>query len=168
MTLPVFLPLVLVLVVLIGVVLLATANRLDRLHIRTDAAYAGLLAALARRSVVARTAGAGLRELADAAEYAARPRRPAAEEALTMALAELDRAELRTEVAVELADAEARVVYALRVYNDAVRDTRALRARLPVRLLRLAGTAALPEYFEITEPVVDAPAARFAGEHGQN
>jgi hypothetical protein len=41
---------------------------------------------------------------------------------------------------------------ARRVYNDAVRDTLALRSRRMVRWLRLAGTAALPQYFEIAEP----------------
>ncbi|HXO12370.1 MAG TPA: NUDIX domain-containing protein, partial [Mycobacterium sp.] len=51
----------------------------------------------------------------------------------------------------ELADAEARVVLARRFHNDAVRDTLALRERRLVRWFRLAGTAALPSYFEIAE-----------------
>ncbi|MGB3444922.1 MAG: NUDIX hydrolase, partial [Actinophytocola sp.] len=37
----------------LGLWLAATANRLDRLHVRTDAAWAALDAALARRAVVA-------------------------------------------------------------------------------------------------------------------
>ncbi len=52
----------------------------------------------------------------------------------------------------ELSDAEERVVLARRVYNDAVRDTLALRHRRAVRWFRLAGTAARPDYFEIAEP----------------
>jgi hypothetical protein len=44
------------------------------------------------------------------------------------------------------------VMIARRVYNDAVRDTLALRSHRMVRWLRLAGTAALPRYFEIAEP----------------
>ncbi|MER6901408.1 NUDIX hydrolase, partial [Amycolatopsis sp. NPDC000740] len=40
-------------VVLGGLFLVATANRLDRLHVRTDAGWAALEAALARRAVVA-------------------------------------------------------------------------------------------------------------------
>ena len=43
------------------------------------------------------------------------------------------------------------VVLARRVYNDAVRDTLALRERRPVRWLKLGGRAALPSYFEIAE-----------------
>jgi hypothetical protein len=46
------------------------------------------------------------------------------------------------------------VVIARRVYNDAVRDTLALRSRRMVRWLRLAGTAAAPRYFEIAEPAL--------------
>src|SRR4030088_2540120 len=49
---------VLVVVLLVALVLgpwlLGTATRLDRLHVRTDAAWAGMDAALARRAVVAR------------------------------------------------------------------------------------------------------------------
>ncbi|MFC4083633.1 NUDIX hydrolase, partial [Amycolatopsis samaneae] len=48
------LPAVAAIVVLGGLFLLATANRLDRLHVRTDAGWAALDAALARRAVVAR------------------------------------------------------------------------------------------------------------------
>ena len=54
-------------------------------------------------------------------------------------------------LAEELSDATQRVMLARRVHNDAVRDTKALRARRQVRWLRLAGTAPMPEYFEIAE-----------------
>ena len=47
-------PLLALVVVLGGLFLVATANRLDRLHVRTDAGWAALEAALARRAVVAR------------------------------------------------------------------------------------------------------------------
>lgn len=153
-------------VVVFGPWLLGTANRLDRLHVRSDAAWAGLDAALARRAVVARAVAAAgdikpdradaLRAAADRAELAGRPDRETAENELSRLLGELDRGVLTAALAEELDDAEQRVVLARRVYNDAVRDTKALRRRRLVRLLRLAGTASQPEYFEIAEPDPDA------------
>lgn len=165
-----------VLVVLVAVLAaVRAATRLDRLHVRTDAAWLGLDGALVRRAVVARTlaAAGGLRagpggrphpaggeitavdgQLTAAANRAVAggPDREIAENELGRMLAALDRAGLDAALAVELADAEARVAIARRVYNDAVRDTRALRSRRAVRWLRLAGTAPLPRYFEIIEP----------------
>ncbi|ATY12769.1 NUDIX hydrolase [Amycolatopsis sp. AA4] len=145
-------------VVLGGLFLVATANRLDRLHVRTDAGWAALEAALARRAVVARAVaavlhdGAALHAAAARAEAAARPDREVAENELTLALASIDRSRLPEVLAEELTDAEHRVVIARRVHNDAVRDTLALRRRRKVRYFKLAGTAPLPEYFEFAEP----------------
>ncbi|UMP07206.1 NUDIX hydrolase [Amycolatopsis sp. EV170708-02-1] len=149
--------LVAAIVVLGGLFLLATANRLDRLHVRTDAGWAALDAALARRAVVARAAAAilgdeELRALGERAERAPRPDREAEESELTLRLARVDRAALPSPLAEELTDAEHRVVIARRVHNDAVRDTLHLRRRRKVRYFGLAGTAPLPEYFEIAEP----------------
>ncbi|WP_410580738.1 NUDIX hydrolase [Amycolatopsis sp. lyj-108] len=149
--------LVAAIVVLGGLFLLATANRLDRLHVRTDAGWAALDAALARRAVVARAAAAilgddELRALAERAERARRQDREAEESELTLRLARVDRATLPPPLAEELTDAEHRVVIARRVHNDAVRDTLHLRRRRKVRYFGLAGTARLPEYFEIAEP----------------
>lgn len=146
-----------VVVVLGGLFLVATANRLDRLHVRTDAGWAALDAALARRAVVARAVAAvlegdGLRVTAERAEAAARVDREAEENELTLLLSRVDRARLPPALAGELTDAEHRVVIARRVHNDAVRDTRALRRRRKVRYFKLAGTAPLPEYFEFAEP----------------
>ncbi|MET0233227.1 MAG: NUDIX domain-containing protein [Kibdelosporangium sp.] len=137
--------------------LVATANRLDRLHVRTDAAWAALEAALGRRAVVARavavTVNTGsLREVADHAEQAPRPDREAAENELSRELAAVERARLPLALVAELNDAEQRVVIARRVHNDAVRDTLTQRRRRAVRWLKLAGTAPQPEYFEIAEP----------------
>ncbi|WP_367128967.1 NUDIX domain-containing protein [Saccharothrix sp. HUAS TT1] len=155
----------LALAVLIGPWTLGTANRLDRLHVRTDAAWAALDAALARRSVVSRAVAAvcgrpELKAAADRAERAGRADREAAENRLSALLDGLDRSVLEPELAAELSDAEQRVVLARRVHNDAVRDTLALRRRRSVRWLRLAGTAPTPSYFEIAEPGgdVEAPA----------
>jgi hypothetical protein len=145
--------------VLGGLFLVATANRLDRLHIRTDAGWAALDSALARRAVVARAvalvlADTGLRTSAERAEAAPRAEREAAENELTLQLGRVDRTGLPAELAEELTDAEHRVVIARRVHNDAVRDTLRLRRRRKVRYFRLAGTAPLPEYFEFAEPEV--------------
>ncbi|MFI9386524.1 NUDIX domain-containing protein [Kutzneria sp. NPDC052558] len=142
------------------VVLLALAvrtlrltSRLDRLHIRTDAAWAALDAALARRALLARLASPKAQAATEAAERAPRAEREAAENEVSRLLGELDRAALPEEIGTELADAEHRLVLARRVHNDAVRDTLALRRKRSVRWLRLAGTAPLPSYFEIAEPV---------------
>jgi hypothetical protein len=144
-------------VVLGGVYLVGMANRLDRLHVRTDAAWAALEAALARRAVVARavaglTADPTLRSAADAAEHAPRVAREDAENALTRLLSEVDRTVLPDPLAPELLDAEHRMVIARRVHGDAVRDTLAQRGRRAVRWFKLSGTAARPEYLEIAEP----------------
>lgn len=160
-TLLLLLALVVALVIAGGLWLVATANRLDRLHVRRDAGWAALDAALARRAVVARTVAASaltggsaevLRAAADVAEAATRPERELAENELTRELRRVDRRELPLGLADELADAEQRVVIARRVHNDAVRDALALRRRRRVRYFRLAGTAHRPEYFEIAEP----------------
>ncbi|PRY40298.1 NUDIX hydrolase [Umezawaea tangerina] len=151
---------VLALLLLVGPWVLGMANRLDRLHVRTDAAWAGLDASLARRAVVARTVvglepdqATMLRNVADRAERAARAEREAAENELSGLLADLDRSALPPVLAAELADAEQRVVLSRRVHNDAVRDTLSLRRRRLIRWLKLAGTAPQPEYFEIAEPM---------------
>lgn len=129
-------------VVLGGLFLLATANRLDRLHVRTDAGWAA----------AAILGDDELRTLGERAERAPRPDREAEESELTLRLARVDRAALPSTLAEELTDAEHRVVIARRVHNDAVRDTLHLRRRRKVRYFGLAGTARLPEYFEIAEP----------------
>jgi len=158
------------------------ATRLDRLHVRTDAAWAALDAALCRRAHAVRVLNGGmtLRCAVDAAlgadghlalradaDLALRagavsalragegnPIREEIENELGQLLAVLDRGGIEQAYAGRLADAEQRVVIARRVYNDAVRDTLALRSHRLVRWLRLAGTAAAPRYFEIAEPAL--------------
>ena len=153
--------LLLLIVIAAAIRALQTANRLDRLHVRYDLSWQTLDAALARRAVVARAVAADaygpgeqcrrLTALADAAERAPRSARETVENELSTELAMVDTAVLGPALIAELADAEARVLLARRFHNDAVRDTLALRERLPVRLLRLGGTAPLPSYFEIAE-----------------
>jgi hypothetical protein len=134
------------------------ASRLDRLHVRTDASWAALDAALYRRAIAASALkGPGaLRRAAHAALLAGPAAREDVENELGRTLAVLDRCQIEPACANRLADAEQAVVIARRVYNDAVRDTLALRSRRMVRWLRLAGTAPLPSYFEIVEPELPA------------
>jgi len=162
-----------VLAVVVGLVVVAWAvalcsshvRRLHRLHIRVDAARAGLDIALARRAAVAAQAGIGATTQAvwcsrlrpdagaDTTTPAPSPRDPEADaNALGRALARIDRAALPPDVRAALADAEQLLVLARRVYNDAVRDTLGLRSHRLVRWLRLAGTAPMPAYFEIADP----------------
>lgn len=159
-------------VIAIGLWAYSTANRLDRLHVRSDQSWQALEAALSRRAVVARAVASALADpgadpaaleraellaaLADRAERTGRPDREAVENQLSAALSAVDSARLRPQMVAELADAEARVLIARRFHNDAVRDTLALRTRRPVRILHLGGTAPLPTYFEITERATPA------------
>lgn len=154
-----------------GVWAYTTANRLDRLHVRSDQARHALDAALARRAVVGRAVAtilAGLYDpalveqarrltaLADRAERSNWRDRETVENQLAVALSGVDIGLLPPQLVAELADAEARVLIARRFHNDAVRDTLALRTRRPVRWLHLGGTAPLPTYFEIAERVTAA------------
>jgi hypothetical protein len=163
--------------VLVGFAMVCSGRirRLDRLHVRTDAARAGLESALERRAAAALAvavavetgevedganpaARAGRLRLAVAAARAARlsdADREAAENTLGRALAALDRSMLPPALLEELIDAEQLLVLARRVHIDAVRDTRMLRSRRMVRWLRLAGSAPMPEYFEIADPEFD-------------
>ena len=130
----------------------ATAQRLHRLHIRTDAALVRLQAALELRSAVAATLAPELDHVAVAAEAQLLEcghfaERAEAERALHAALAQRF-----PERPPQLVEADARVKLAFRFYNEAVADTRALRLRPAVRILRLGGTAGLPEFFELSEP----------------
>ena len=168
-----FLVALILIVLLLGLVLFAgwmvkTARRLDRLHVRRDLAWQALIAALDRRALVARAfaaqlgpQGAELARLAREAETAAVSTeagqtgagagREQLESELSVMLAGAASGSLPDQLAEERADAEARVRFARSFYNEAVRDTLALRTRPAVRLFRLAGSAPLPNYFEIVE-----------------
>lgn len=149
----------------------STANRLDRLHVRTEAAWVGLEGALTRRTAAFRAAAAAgafppdaaerLRRLSRAADGADRATRADAENDLSRAVSELP-AVGAPDLAAELTDANERTALARRFYNDAVRDTRALRAVWFTRMFRLAGRAALPDYFEIAESRLPVPETRIA------
>jgi hypothetical protein len=152
-----------------------TVARLDRLHARVDAAQAALDAQLVRRAAallhVAESPDSGVpddrRAAYDAIAQAALKagddgeRREAAENAAGRAVAELAELPqpLRPDADAELREAAARVLIARRFYNDAVRDTRALRARRMPRALHMAGRRAMPRFFDIddTLPAAEPP-----------
>ncbi len=160
------------------------AGRLDRLHGRVEAARASLDAQLVRRAAAAgelatyargQSGWAGVDvggELA-AASAAARVAAPADREVVENDLSRALRGALAAlpspiaagsgadsgRLLAELEAASTRVVLARRFYNDAVRDTRALRSRRVSRWLRLAGHAPLPAYFEIDDTAVVAATA---------
>jgi hypothetical protein len=68
--------------------------------------------------------------------------------------ASLDGTEGAAELLTELESAAHQVFLARKFYNDAVAATRAARRRPLARLLRLAGGAPLPEFFEIEDSLV--------------
>lgn len=140
-----------VVLVLLGIWLSGTAQRLNRLHIRTDAARLSLEGALISRGQVIKALHPEL-----ACRIAAVERFPLKatdmsnrSDAENGILGDLPEDLLRNLVFVE---ASARVDLAARFYNDAVADTRALRSRMDVRLARLAGSAPLPEFYEAFSP----------------
>ncbi len=133
-------------VVLTGVVLWAvlTAQRLNRLYIRTDAARQQLEAALDLRATVAAMAfpsEAG--ELSSGVNRDLTGRAEAERRVSQILLSHSG------QLPTPLVEATTRVSLAYRFYNNAVRDTRALRLRPLVRILHLGGNAQLPEYFEV-------------------
>ena len=170
--------LVAVLVILFGLYLSWTATRLDRLHVRLDAARVALDAQLLRRSTaVLELARSGLLDPATAlilasgaraAEIAAEDEREAAESALTRdvraafedpAQGEHVRAHPDgPELLDELGRGMRRVQLARRFHNESVRAVRQLRGHRLVRAFRLAGRAPNKPSFEID----DEPPVAFA------
>jgi len=161
----------LVVVSLVALYLRGVAGRLDRLHVRVEAARDALDAQLVRRTSAALDlAHAGLLDPATSVLLAEEAygvqtstdrERPRAESELTGAL----NAALPDETTVEVLTSTARgaellgglgvacgrVVLARRFYNDAVRTTQQIRRRRLVRWLRLAGTADFPQPFEMDD-----------------
>ncbi len=159
-----------------------TATRLDRLHARVDAAQAALDAQLVRRAAaVARVAAVAAADLepqlstALAAEAAAAlAAGPAEREPTENALGRV--ANQLADVTPtlppkyagdlhEVAESALRVIIARRFYNDAVRDTRALRSRRMPRWLRLAGHRAAPQFFDIDDATRWSSSVPLSGGH---
>lgn len=166
-----------------GVYVSWRAGRLDRLHARLETARAALDAALVRRSsVVLEIASCGLLDpasrvlLTDLAHDArsADGDREQAESDLTKALraifgqpgsrASMEAVDGADEMIAELESASQQVFIARKFYNDAVAVTIQARRRWLARMLRLAGGAPMPEFFEID----DSLAAPGMGEQGSD
>ncbi|HEY0127211.1 MAG TPA: hypothetical protein VGB58_08755 [Blastococcus sp.] len=150
-----------------------TLTRLGRLVDRVDRAWLALDTQLQRRAglaeELARSYPAAVGE--DRAEYlaafAADARRPLdgdrelSENALGRELRELpgDLRGVPTALRTDLEGTAIRVSLARRFYNDAVRDTRALRRSRLARVLRLHGRRPLPRYFDIDDRLEQAAGA---------
>jgi hypothetical protein len=146
-----------------------TLTRLDRLHARVDAAQAAMDAQLVRRAAallhVAESPVSGVTDAERESHHGIATRalnapetdaeRQDAENAVGRVVSALvGRSEpLRDELLAELQEASARVLIARRFYNDAVRDTRALRGRRLPRVFRMAGRRAMPQFFDIDDTV---------------
>ncbi|HUR13608.1 MAG TPA: NUDIX hydrolase [Mycobacteriales bacterium] len=157
-------------VVLVALYVTWTAGRLDRMHARVDAAWAGLDAQLVRRAAAARSLlphlppgaeAAAVDERAIAALAAGEHGREAVENALTRALraavGRLPRTPAAEVALTELDAASTRVGLARSFHNSAVTDTRALRRRRLPRLLRLAGHRAMPSFFDVDDTAILPP-----------
>jgi hypothetical protein len=162
---PVWLIAAVLLAVLLTTWVTFTLTRLDRLHARVDAAQAALDAQLVRRAAallylsevprsgIPTDVARGLSYTAHEALAADSTNRQAAENRLGRAISELNsrHLDLPPDAVTELAEAATRVLIARRFFNDAVRDTRTLRARRMPRLLHLAGRRDLPHFFDIDD-----------------
>jgi hypothetical protein len=173
-----WLALAVVVAILLSMWVTFTITRLDRLHARVDAAWAALDGQLVRRAAAllhaAESPDSGAPQrlrppseqaakqalgIKDAKRHASvdlddyRATRQAAENAVGRMLGELGEVAvmLHPRAADELREGAVRVQVARRFYNDAVRDTRALRSRRMPRLLRLAGHRAMPQFFDIDD-----------------
>ena len=123
------------------------AQRLNRLHIRTDAARLNLQGALDARAAVVEVLQPELAEEINRLSTTVlratdMGQRSDAENALARSLS--------PEVVgnSSFIAASTRVDLAARFYNEAVADTRSVRARPVVKFFKLAGRAPLPEFYE--------------------
>jgi hypothetical protein len=149
-----------VVVALVSVYLTWTAARVDRLHLRVEAAARALEAHLLRRAAAAAVlAEEGYaNELYAAARIAldaAPDEREAAENDLTH---ELRNTELSPDdpAAEAVIAASRRLALARQVHTDLVRDALSARRRPVVRLLRMSRRHERPGYFDVDDPALTA------------
>lgn len=123
------------------------AQRLNRLHIRTDSARISLEGALAARgSIIAVLQPELAAQVSETTRVVLRAAEMGARSDLeNMLMNSLSDDSLHAPAFVEAAT---RVDLSARFYNDAVADTLMVRHRPLVRFFRLAGRAPLPEYYE--------------------
>ena len=136
------------LAIVVALTLLATwmifsAQRLNRLHVRTDAARIKLQDALDQRAAIVAAVEPALRTQAQALSQLRFANQG------VEARANKERMFNQAIAQSAVVDSQARVDLAFRFYNEAVSDTRSLRLRPLVRFLKLAGTAPLPEYCDL-------------------
>lgn len=158
---------VVVAVVLAAGYLTWLAARVDRLHRRAASAAGALDAALVRRAAAAAvlaeeltathpSVAGDLYATARAALDADPGDRELAENDLTLALRKLA-GQVPAPAAgwPQVVTASRRVALARQVHTDVVRDARALRRRIPVRLLGLTRRHPEPAYFDVDDPDLD-------------
>jgi hypothetical protein len=157
-----------------------TLVRLSRLEDRVARAWTALDTQLQRRAGLAEElardypAAVGEDRAQYLAAFAADARNPGdgdrelAENLLGRELRELMRALMGIPPALrtDLTGTGTRVALARRFYNDAVRDTQALRTRRLPRLMRLHASRPLPRYFDIDDRL-DGVVADGAGQPGR-
>ena len=156
-----------VLLLLVGGWLVWTANRLDKLHLRCEAAKATLDQVAIRRSVAAQEISVSgllgdpasallVGDAALATQESKGVDRWLAESDLTAALhlVELPTVGLLT---AQLVDASRRLTMARRIHNDVVASTLALRSRRRVRWFHLAGQATAPSMVAFDDRVPTQP-----------
>ncbi len=157
--------LVLAVVVLVGLWCFWTAGRLDRMHLRVEAARASLLTHLQHRaSVATELAIGGVGDPASsvlllAAARSAREDQDRgdadqwlAESELTAMLLALELPPPEDEPLVgELTDAARKAALARRIHNDVAATTGRLHGRRRVRWFRLAGHAASPQMIDFDD-----------------
>jgi hypothetical protein len=150
-----------------------TLTRLGRLEDRVDRAWLALDTQLQRRAGLAEEiardhpAAVGEDRAGYLAAFAADARRPVdgdreqAENALGRELRELpdDLRGVPAALRTDLDGTRVRVSLARRFYNDAVRDTHALRGSRLARVLHLHGRHPLPRYFDIDDRLEQAAGA---------
>jgi hypothetical protein len=146
-----------------------TLSRLSRLEARVARAWTALDTQLQRRAGLAEElarshpAAVGEGRARDLAAFAADTRNPSggdreqAENVLGRELREVlrDLSGVPAALRSDLDGTTTRVGLARRFYNDAVRDTRALRHHRLPRLLRLHAGRPLPRYFDIDDRLDD-------------
>ena len=158
------------LILLIVWYLTFTATRLDRLHHRVETSWANLDVLLQKRAAVALEiahsdiADPASSMLLTAAAYQARDadiqNRSQAESGLSGALGLLleDSQHLATAadsaLLTELSGLTDKIRVAIAIHTDAVARTQMVRAKLIVRIFRLAGTAPLPITYEFESDVL--------------
>ena len=171
-------------VLFLGVYVSWRAGRLDRMHTRLEAARAALDVTLVRRSSVAlELASSGFLDpatsmLLAAAAHEARGSGESEQGQIDLAQIELAQSNLSralraafaqpgvraslasqdgaADLLAELEAAAHQVLVARKFYNTAVAVTRDARRKPLVRILRLAGTAGLPEFFEMDDSLAVA------------